>query len=304
MPARLSKTGPQVLQPLILDPVPIVPLRDTIARVEGITIKYHLLEASISATPTTREGPRRIEGEHSVLSMASSGERYILRFPLEGRADYEYGLTFSQLRGDLDMTPVEESARFTVLDRAVISVGGSRVISPIKERIEILDRAIDEGRLREDLITKRIIEKLDDLISHATQFYIEEEKVGIQYRRTQKLFPNTRLFDVRELSRKVLIDYDLFERAHEEFKRIRGVIKEPTVLAPTPEAEIDNIYGYLGNPFAYSELLRGLTLGWRFPATPVVTPTVRLTLDGIRKLNVKLYAVHVGRGRRVVCALP
>ena len=163
--------------------------------------------------------------------MASSGERYILRFPLEGRADYEYGLTFSQLRGDLDMTPVEESARFTVLDRAVISVGGSRVISPIKERIEILDRAIDEGRLREDLITKRIIEKLDDLISHATQFYIEEEKVGIQYRRTQKLFPNTRLFDVRELSRKVLIDYDLFERAHEEFKRIRAVKEMRNLMA-------------------------------------------------------------------------
>ena len=279
-------------------------MRDVIATVENVDLRYHMLDASISVPTTRRERPERVEVEHGVLSLATTGDRYAFRFPVDGSVDYEYGLPFRELKEDLAMTPAEEGARFTVLDRAVVSVGGHKVLSSIKMGVEKLDEAVDAGKIPENVVNKRIVEKMDEILSHTNRFFLEEEKVGIQYRRTQKMFPETRLFNARKLSRAVLEKYELLERAREEFKRIKGIIKEPNVLAPSPEAEIDNIYGYLGNPYAYSVFVKSLTLGWRFVATPVISPPIRVSIDGMRRLNVKLYAVHVGRGRRVVCALP
>jgi len=293
------------MQPIILDPIPAMSIRDIILTSEKIEIKYHSLEARISVPSTSRVPEREIERTHGKLVPGSSRDIYIYKFPLAGEPDLNEGLTYREIvEEDLIGTPIESEVIFTWLKNSVISVDGSHVKPEIKRQLEEYTKKFDEKTLEKKGITDLTLEKIDDLLSTADRFYLSEKSVANEDKRMRQIFFNTNLFPLRECTRQVLIKYNLYDRAKEVFKRTRSTVKDISVFAPTPEAENDHLYRYLGSRGGYLVVLSGLHLGWRYPAT-VVKLEQRISVDGTRVAIAKLYAIKFGRSwRRKLVALP
>lgn len=318
--------------PILIDPIPIIPLRDIIAKAKDVKIVYHRLVGRFSVGGRGAKKPRFIEefnreSELVKLRWVPGRDFFPFNFPSTGKISAE-GASFEAIVKDFEGRMFEEEAKFfSFLDEARISIDKHKVKGDIKKNIDTLQMLYDKKEVWDPFLSDKLFDAMEDVLSLTKRFYIEEKKVGTLRRAVSSLMSKIEisrnrkkkeeLFNPREFTIAVLKKYGLLpvDRGFlikKQLNRIRSVVKDMKVIGDTPAAPECDLYRYFLSESAYFWFIRGLEMGWRFPARPCRKLTEESRANGTYKVETRIYEVVIPRSYQgilkinksiVVCAL-